>query len=68
MRMAKLRSFLKICNAEKLLLQSLERRTEQVKNQKYALNNKLAKEYGGPKGREPTRFGDWEKNGRVSDF
>lgn len=26
------------------------------------------KEYGGPKGLEPTRFGDWEKNGRCSDF
>ena len=25
-------------------------------------------EHGGPKGLEPTRFGDWEKNGRCSDF
>lgn len=25
-------------------------------------------EIGGPKGKEPTRFGDWEKNGRISDF
>lgn len=25
-------------------------------------------ELGGPKGPEPTRYGDWEKNGRVSDF
>ena len=25
-------------------------------------------ETGGPKGLEPTRFGDWEKNGRCSDF
>lgn len=25
-------------------------------------------EIGGPKGKEPTRFGDWEKNGRCSDF
>jgi hypothetical protein len=28
----------------------------------------LAKEYGGPKGKEPTRYGDWEKNGRCIDF
>lgn len=28
----------------------------------------LAKEVGGPKGPEPTRYGDWEKNGIVSDF
>lgn len=25
-------------------------------------------EIGGPEGPEPTRYGDWEKNGRVSDF
>ena len=23
---------------------------------------------GGPRGPEPTRYGDWERNGRVSDF
>jgi len=26
------------------------------------------KEVGGPKGPEPTRYGDWEKNGRCIDF
>ena len=26
------------------------------------------KEMGGPKGPEPTRYGDWEKNGIASDF
>jgi len=25
-------------------------------------------EVGGPSGPEPTRFGDWERKGRVSDF
>jgi hypothetical protein len=25
-------------------------------------------EHGGPKGPEPTRYGDWERNGRCSDF
>lgn len=25
-------------------------------------------EYGGPKGPEPTRYGDWERNGRCYDF
>ena len=25
-------------------------------------------EEGGPKGPEPTRYGDWEKGGRCSDF
>ena len=26
------------------------------------------KEIGGPKGLEPTRYGDWEKSGRCVDF
>jgi len=26
------------------------------------------KEIGGPKGPEPTRYGDWERKGIVSDF
>ena len=26
------------------------------------------KEIGGPRGKEPTRYGDWEKNGRCIDF
>jgi len=26
------------------------------------------KEIGGPPGPEPTRYGDWEKNGIASDF
>jgi hypothetical protein len=28
----------------------------------------LPPEKGGPKGPEPTRFGDWERNGIISDF
>jgi hypothetical protein len=26
------------------------------------------KEFGGPKGPEPVRYGDWEKKGIASDF
>jgi hypothetical protein len=29
---------------------------------------KKTREIGGPKGPEPTRFGDWERNGRCTDF
>jgi homeobox protein ESX1 len=29
---------------------------------------RLSQEIGGPKGPEPTRYGDWERKGRVSDF
>ncbi len=28
----------------------------------------LPRELGGPKGPEPTRYGDWERKGIVSDF
>jgi hypothetical protein len=28
----------------------------------------MPKEIGGPKGPEPTRYGDWEVNGRCVDF
>ncbi len=28
----------------------------------------MPKEIGGPKGPEPTRYGDWEVKGRCSDF
>lgn len=28
----------------------------------------LPPEIGGPKGPEPTRFGDWEQKGRATDF
>ena len=31
------------------------------------LNNSIS-EYGGQAGPEPTRYGDWEKNGRCTDF
>ena len=29
---------------------------------------KPAQEIGGPEGPEPTRYGDWERNGRCVDF
>lgn len=30
--------------------------------------NDVAEEINGPKGPEPTRFGDWERKGRCIDF
>ena len=30
--------------------------------------NPVTGERGGPRGLEPTRYGDWERKGRVSDF
>lgn len=31
-------------------------------------NEPQVRELGGPKGPEPTRFGDWERKGRCVDF
>ncbi len=33
-----------------------------------AARGEKPKETGGPEGLEPTRYGDWEKAGRCSDF
>eukprot|EP00729_Bicosta_minor_P025051 gene25052-16335_t len=30
--------------------------------------NEVTGELGGPRGPEPTRYGDWEQKGRCSDF
>jgi hypothetical protein len=30
--------------------------------------NRDLQEHGGPKGEEPTRYGDWESGGRCWDF
>ena len=42
-----------------------------IKIEKKEPEKKLAErplEIGGPIGPEPTRYGDWERNGKVSDF
>ena len=51
-------------NSTKALEEAEHRKKLQVKNK----INKPAKEIGGRDGPEPTRFGDWEKKGIVSDF
>lgn len=33
-----------------------------------AVSAPMPEEKGGPKGPEPTRYGDWERKGRCSDF
>lgn len=30
--------------------------------------NRITGEHNGPRGKEPIRYGDWERKGRVSDF
>ncbi len=47
--------------AKRALLEAAERK-------KKAEPQDLPRELGGRDGPEPTRFGDWEKDGVVSDF
>ncbi|MGH7026858.1 DUF1674 domain-containing protein [Brevundimonas sp.] len=47
--------------ARRALLEAAERR-------KAAEETVLAEEHGGPRGPEPTRYGDWEKKGLAVDF
>jgi hypothetical protein len=39
-----------------------------VPAQKTGTGDEKPREIGGPKGPEPTRYGDWEQNGRCTDF
>ena len=50
---------------------SAERKAEEAGRkwrEKAEANGEIQKEIGGPKGLEPTRYGDWEKAGRCVDF
>lgn len=49
--------------AERALAEAAARRAERDAQARNA-----AKETNGPKGPEPTRYGDWERNGIASDF
>ena len=53
----------------------MQKRTESLKTEpKRSLRRRItspknkSREIGGPKGLEPTRYGDWERKGRCIDF
>jgi hypothetical protein len=46
---------------ERALAEAEARRNAEIRSEPAA-------EVGGRKGPEPTRYGDWEKNGLISDF
>tara|TARA_Y100000768_G_C23845367_1_gene618241 strand:+ start:598 stop:741 length:144 start_codon:yes stop_codon:yes gene_type:complete len=46
---------------------SQKKQTTKIKQKKIEKIKKV-REIGGRKGPEPTRYGDWEKNGRCIDF
>ena len=54
---------------EQRLNDAAKRALAEAKARKDAAQDDVrALELGGPKGPEPTRFGDWEKKGITSDF
>lgn len=53
--------------AQRALAEAAERRELQLQKEAQ-LELERANEKGGPKDREPTRFGDWERAGRAFDF
>ena len=48
----------------------LHKKSQQSESQlsDLARDDQPAPEFGGPKGPEPTRYGDWERAGRCIDF
>jgi hypothetical protein len=57
------------CKKMKKLSPEAERALAEAEARRRAKKgNALPKEVGGRDGPEPTRYGDWEKNGIASDF
>ncbi|XP_010463982.1 PREDICTED: succinate dehydrogenase assembly factor 4, mitochondrial-like [Camelina sativa] len=48
--------------------QNLQEKEEEEEEGGEEFMNKDTGEIGGPRGPEPTRYGDWEQRGRCSDF
>jgi len=55
-------------NAPRTPAKDAEPPSEGTPESKAASKPRRPKEIGGPKGPEPTRFGDWERDGRCVDF
>ena len=53
---------------EVIELDDLKQDSKQGTKQVSIQEKQPKKEIGGTKGLEPTRYGDWEKNGRCIDF
>jgi hypothetical protein len=60
-----------ICRMTKPLTPAAERALAEAQARRAERERQAAtrpKEANGPKGPEPTRYGDWERNGIASDF
>jgi hypothetical protein len=54
--------------AARIAAAGLRAAAEAQERRKTHCDPQLPPEKGGPKGPEPTRFGDWERKGITSDF
>jgi hypothetical protein len=54
--------------AQRALAEAAERRAQAERDGRHENILKGQKEIQGPKGPEPTRYGDWERKGIASDF
>ncbi len=59
---------LKAGPAQRVTREALERAAAGDKPQVSSSKTARPEEIGGPKGPEPTRYGDWERNGICVDF
>lgn len=55
-------------DAAKRALAEAETRRAEAAAEAEAARNARPEEFSGPKGLEPTRYGDWERKGIASDF
>ena len=50
-------------------VEPIDKTAQNIDNlQKKAVDGGMPLEVNGPKGPEPTRYGDWEQKGRCTDF
>ncbi len=54
--------------SKQLPVQSKTSKTDTRQATECDVNKPKPSETGGPKGPEPTRYGDWEQAGRCTDF
>lgn len=55
-------------NPDKPLTPAARRALEEAAARRAEAAKAMPEELGGPKGPEPTRFGDWERKGLAVDF
>jgi hypothetical protein len=50
------------------LISEKDSNSDSISQKDQSIEDSSPKEFGGPKGPNPTRYGDWERKGRCVDF